>query len=141
MFSNKKIIPNLYRIAHKTAKVFGVAQLCPKPRHHPPLVCGVFLYLHLKGTPWQWRPNKPKLLASTPEATNPPRSQHSKLYKNHESTGTILIAGASATNACTAPRLMPCGKTRSTANYQTLPASGSGSTSGRRQIFLPSSDK
>ena len=43
MFSNKKIIPNLYRIAHKTAKVFGVAQLCPKPRHHPPGVRGFLI--------------------------------------------------------------------------------------------------
>ena len=43
MFSNKKIIPNLYQIAHKTAKVFGVAQLCPKPRHHPPGVRGFLI--------------------------------------------------------------------------------------------------
>jgi hypothetical protein len=130
MFSNKKIIPNLYRIAHKTAKVFGVAQLCPKPRHHPPLVCGVFLYLHLKGTPWQWRPNKPKHKASTPEATPPPRSQQSKLYKNHESTGIILTAGASDTKACTAHPPTACGKTPSTASYQTF---------GNNQTFLPSS--
>ena len=82
-----------------------------------PLVCGVFLYLHLKGNPWQWRPNKPKHKASTPEATPPPRSQQSKPYKNHENTGITLTAGASDTNAFTAPRLTPYGRTPSTANY------------------------
>ena len=119
MFSNKKIIPNLYRIAHKTAKVFGVAQLCPKPRHHPPLVCGVFLYLHLKGTPWQWRPNKPNLLASTPKATNPPRSQYKKPSRNHANTGTTPTADATATKGCTAHPPTPYGKTPSTASFQT----------------------
>ncbi len=103
---------------------------CAQSPDTTPLVCGVFLYLHLKGTPWQWR-HKHKHNRSI-HVTNPPRSQHSKLYKNHESTGTTPNAGASDTNAFTAPQPMPCGKTRSTVSFQTF---------GNNQTFRPSSDK